>query len=418
MNLEVIGGKPLEGEIRISGAKNAAMKMIAAASLSKNEVELKDAPEIEDVKIMLEIFKEIGGEVKRIKKGNYKLCGAKIKNGNLNNSKVSALRGSIVFLGPLLARFKEVILPLPGGCKIGARPIDTHLKLFKDLGVDVKEYKKVYHFKFSKIKSQKVVLDEMSVTATENAILFASFLNLPLQFRAIAIEPEIIDLIEMLKKMGVKFKGVGTPFLLVKGNGGKFKKVVHRVIPDRIETGTWAVLAAISKGKIALTNARIDTLDSFFNKLKQAGAKIKSEGDKITIFSSGYFNPVNIDTRTYPGFPTDLQAPFSLIMTQAKGTSRIFETLFEDRLQYLKELRKMGANAKILDAHTGVIIGPTILYGKTIYSLDLRAGATLVLAALIAHGKSLIKNIEIIDRGYEDWDEKLLKIGSQIKRVP
>jgi len=417
MDLEVFGGSPLKGEIRISGAKNAAMKMIAAACLSSREIELKSVPEILDIKTMLEIFQNLGGEVKREGRGHFILLGKNIKNGNLNFDIVSKLRGSIVFLGPLLARFKEVILPFPGGCQIGARPIDTHLRLFSDLGAEIKEENGTYRLKLKRIKSKSVILDELSVTATENAILFASFYNIPLEFRALALEPEIIDLIEILQKMGVKFKGVGTPFLKIKGTAGKFKRVFHTVLPDRIETGTWAILAAVSKGRTVLKNNRPDTLDSFFNKLEQAGAKIDLKGDKITVSAKGYFKPVDIDTRTYPGFPTDLQAPFSIIMTQARGSSRIFETLFEDRLQYLRELKKMGANAKILNPHTAVIHGPTVLYGKTIHTLDLRAGATLVLAALIARGKSLIKNIEIVDRGYEDWEEKIKSLGAKIKRI-
>ncbi len=417
MDLKVEGGFPLRGEIEISGAKNAAMKMIAAATLTEEEVELKSVPEILDVHTMLAIFKKLGGQVKRIAPGHYKLCGKNIKRPVLDNSLVSRLRGAVVFLGPLLARFKEVVLPFPGGCHIGARPITTHIKLFQDLGAEVEEQDGIYHFKLSRVKNRKVVLDEMSVTATENAILFASYFKEPIEFRVVAIEPEIIDLIELLEKMGAEVKGKGTPFVTVRRRAKKLKGVSHTVIPDRIETGTWAVLAAVSRGEIKLANIKPETLDSFFNKMKQARVELQFEKGCLTVSSSGYFKPVNLDTRTYPGFPTDLQAPFSVLMTQAEGASRIFETLFEDRLQYLKELKRMGANVEIVDTHTALIYGPTVLYGKTIHSLDLRAGATLILASLIAHGTSLIKNIEIVDRGYENWEAKLKAIGAKIKKI-
>jgi UDP-N-acetylglucosamine 1-carboxyvinyltransferase len=420
MKLEVWGGQPLKGEIIVSGAKNAALKMIAAACLSTNNVELKNVPEILDVKSMLSIFESIGGQIKKIAKGHYLLNGANIKNGNLDLKIVSKLRGSIIFLGPLLARFKKVLLPFPGGCQIGARSIDTHLKLFSDLGATIKEIDGCFEIKLDKIKNTNIILDEISVTATENALLFASFFDQPINFRVLAIEPEIIDLIKMLEQMGVEFSGVGTPFLTIQKKAQDFKTVCHTVLPDRIEAGTWAILAAVSKGDITIKNVIPEHLDLFFNKMEQAGVKIESDKNKneIKISSKGYFKPVNIDTRPYPGFPTDLQAPFSILMTQARGGSRIFETLFEDRLQYLKELRKMGAQAKILNAHTATIYGPTVLHGKKIYSLDLRAGITLIIAALIAKGKSEIYDIEIVDRGYEDWEEKLSSLDAKIKRKP
>ena len=418
MKLEVWGGKPLRGEITVSGAKNAALKMIAAACLSESDVELKNVPEILDVKSMFSIFESIGGQIKRAKKGHYILNAATIKNGDLNLKIVSHLRGSIIFLGPLLARFKKVRLPFPGGCQIGARSIDTHLKLFSDLGAKIVENDGCFEISIDKIKNNLVILDEISVTATENALLFASYFNKQINFRVMAIEPEIIDLIKMLEKMGVEFKGVGSPFISVQRKVKNFKKISHTVIPDRIEAGTWAILAAVSKGSIIIKNVIPEHLDLFLSKIRQVGAKIEIQNNQLKISSRGYFKPVDIDTRPYPGFPTDLQAPFSILMTQARGGSRIFETLFEDRLQYLKELRKMGAQTKILDAHTATIFGPTVLHGKKIYSLDLRAGITLIIAALIARGKSEIYNIEIVDRGYEDWEEKLIALGAKIERKP
>jgi UDP-N-acetylglucosamine 1-carboxyvinyltransferase len=417
MKLEVWGGKPLSGEITVSGAKNAAMKMIAAACLSDQNVELLNVPEILDVKAMLQIFELIGGTYKRINKGHYILNGANIKDGNLNFPLVSHLRGSIVFLGPLLARFGKVRLPYPGGCQIGARPIDTHLKIFSDLGAEISEDDDCFVISLNKIKTNIVVLDEMSVTATENALLFASNSLKFISLRVLAIEPEIIDLMTMLEKMGVEFAGIGTPFVTVRKKLEKFKKVKHAVIPDRIEAGTWAILAAVSKGNLVVNNVIPEHLDLFFNKMRHVGAKVEINKNSIRVYSRGYFNPVDIDTRPYPGFPTDLQAPFSILLIQAKGSSRIFETLFEDRLQYLKELRKMGAQTKIIDSHTAMISGPTVLQGKKIYSLDLRSGITLIMAALIAKGKSEIHDIEIVDRGYEDWENKLKSIGAKIKRI-
>lgn len=410
------GGKSLEGEIEVAGAKNAALKMMASALLTDETVQLNHVPDIKDIQTMKAILDKLGASVKF---ANHTLtinCSG-VKKPEPDYQLVKHMRGSVVVIGPLLARFDETKIPQPGGCLIGSRPIDTHINALKQLDVQFEQDQDYYYFKTKGLKGTRVLLDEMSVTATENILMAATLAKGKTEIHLAASEPEIEDLAKMLNKMGAKIKGAGTPVITVEGVK-KLHGTEHNVIPDRIEAGTLAIAAAVSRGNVKIKNVIPNHLDIFLQKLKKANVNFTIESSNILhIKPTTIFNPINIDTRPYPGYPTDLQAPLSVLLTQANGTSRIFETMYEGRLGYVKELEKMGADIKTLDAHTVVINGPTPLYGKEITSFDIRAGATLIIAALIAQGESVIDRVELVDRGYEKLEERLKKLGAKIKRV-
>lgn len=416
MKFEIEGGYPLYGEVEISGSKNAALKMVAATLLADGPCTILNVPEISDIKVMLEIIKKLGGKVQKAK-NSLVIDSSSVKIYSPPPSLVRLLRASVVFIGPLLARFGRVEIPSPGGDLIGARPIDTHLNMFRQFGVKVSEKNGLFYLEIDKLKGQRIVLEEMSVSATENAMLFATLCEGETEIRVAACEPEIEDLAVFLNKMGAKIKGAGTHVIKIKGVK-KLKGNNHQVIPDRIEAGTFIIASAVSKGEVEIKNINPSHLDLFLNKLKAANVNFKfTSPSSVLVKPSVGFKSVYIDTRPYPGFPTDLQAPFAVLLTQAKGTSMIFETLYENRFNYTKELSKMGASLEILDPHRLLISGPTPLFGKRIVSYDIRAGASLVIAALIASGKSILEKVELIDRGYEKIDQKLKKLNAKIKRI-
>lgn len=415
MKFIIDGGKPLRGTIEVSGAKNAALKMIAASILSDGVCTLENVPEISDINTMVEIIKNLGGQVCR-KKSKLSIDATGINNFHPPDDLVGLMRASVVVIGPLIARFGKAEIAEPGGCLIGARPIDTHINAFRKMGTLVSQKNGHFYFEINKLTGRTVVLDEMSVTTTENIMMMAVKAEGETEIRVAAAEPEIEDLANFLNKMGAKISGAGTHIIKIKGVK-KLKGASHRVIPDRLEAGTFAIAAAASRGEMEIKNIIPSHLDMFLNKLKEINVNFQVSKNSLIVKPTTYFKPVFIDTRPYPGFPTDLQSPVAVLLTQAKGTSKIFETLFENRFNYVKELIKMGANAKILDPHTLIIHGPTPLYGKKITTYDLRAGATLVIAALIASGKSTLERVELIDRGYEKLDERLKKLGAKIIRV-
>jgi UDP-N-acetylglucosamine 1-carboxyvinyltransferase len=410
------GGKSLEGEITVGGAKNAALKMLAAALLSEKEVLLKNVPDIQDIRTLESILIKLGARVEFEDHVMTINC-AGVTSAIPDYQLVKHMRGSVVIVGPLLARFRQAKIPQPGGCLIGARPIDTHIKAFEQLGVVVTQDQDHYYFDGSKMHSAKVTLEEMSVTATENILMAATLLSGKTEIHLAACEPEIIDLASMLVKMGARIQGAGTSIITVEGVES-LHEVSYTVIPDRIEAGTFAVAAAVSRGDVRIKNIIPEHLEIVLNKFSEANISFSIEDSTILhIRPTTIFRPINFDTRPYPGFPTDLQAPMSVLLTQANGTSRIFETMYEGRLGYVKELEKMGAQATMIDAHTVIINGPTPLYGKAITSFDIRAGATLIIAALIAQGESTIDRIELVDRGYENIEERLRNLGAHIQRV-
>lgn len=416
------GGKKLKGEVEPSGAKNAALKMLAATILTSEICVLDNVPRIADVEVMVKILESIGAKTKWLTKHKIEIDPSKINSYEPNPKLVCKMRASIVLAGPLLARFGKAKIAQPGGCVIGVRPVYVHWHAFQKLGVKVRETNKYAYLEMpKKITKSKIVMDEISVTATENILMLAAGLTQETEIRVGACEPEIIDLIKMLTKIGAKITGVGSNFMRVSGKK-KLCGVVHKVLPDRIEAGTFMVAGVVTQGNITIKNIIPDHMDMIFNKLDACGVNYKIANQKmdyadLKISPPHNLKPTKIHTQPYPMFPTDLQAPYSVLLTQCPRTSKIFESMYDNRLKYLIELAKMGANVKISNCHCAEISGPTRLRGAKITSYDLRAGATLILAGLIAKGTTEIDKIELIDRGYENIDIKLKKLGADIKRI-
>ena len=412
----ITGGNALSGEVRVSGAKNAALPILASALLTSETLIINNVPDIQDIRTMSEILQSLGCISDF---SNHKLIinSSKVDGRDPDFVKVKQIRASVLILGPLLARFNKVKVTHPGGCHIGARPIDAHLKAFEVLGATVRSDDQFYYVETLGLKGTKVVLDELSVTTTENAIMAAVLTPGITEIRLAAAEPEISNLIDCLNQMGAKIKGASTHILVIEGVE-KLHGAEVTVIPDRIEAGTFAVAAAVMHGDVLINGYVQDHLDLVTNKLLAANVKIQLMANNIArIARTTQLRAVDIRTDIYPGFPTDLQAPFAVLLTQAAGNSKIYETMYESRLNYLQELAKMGASTQILNPHEAIVLGPTPLMGKEITSLDIRAGATLILAALTAQGISVITNAEMIDRGYENIEGKLRNLGAEIERM-
>lgn len=411
----ITGGKQLNGTIISSGSKNAALKMIAAAILTSENIILENVPKIQDVLTLIEIMISMNADITWITPSTLKINCADLNPVNIDQKKVGNLRGSIVLIGPIVARFGQLKIHEPGGCIIGARPIKTHLHALKVLGINSKKEGQYYTFHCPNLIGNKIILDEISVTTTENALMAATLATGQTEIHLAAQEPEIANLIELLNSMGADINGVNTSILKING-----QKNLHsgqaKIIPDRIEIGTYAIAIALTNGTGTIKNVIPDHLDNLVNKFDQIGINYRFEDNNLLIASGKNYRSINFDTRPYPGYSTDLQAPMVLFLTQVKGFSQIFETLFEGRLDYIRALVKMGASINIMDKHTILIKGPCQLTGKIIDSPDLRAGATYVLAGLIAKGETIVQKAEIIDRGYENFDEKLISLGADIRR--
>jgi len=424
MRFIINGGKTLNGSIEVRGSKNAATPILAATILNTKPCIISNLPLIEDVFRMLDILKKLGAEIKWLNKRTVKISTKNINQKNIDFETVSKLRSSILFVGPLLARFGFAKIIEPGGCIIGKRPIDTHLDAFRELGIKITYESKtgVYEFKKTSIRNNTVLLKEFSVTATENILMYSALFPQKTIIKIAALEPHVLDLCKFLKKMGVKIKITEPHVFEVIGVSKINKQIKHKIIYDPIEAGTFLVLAALNKGKILIKNVIPSHLDFVFAKLLDFGVKyniIRRSKDLADVLIEGEqkLKASNIQTLPYPGFPTDLQTVFGLLATQAKGISLIYDTLYENRFKYLIGLRKMGAKFKKIDDHQVIIYGPTKLIGKRIKSFDLRGGATLILAGLIAKGTTHIYNIYQVDRGYEKLEERLQALGASIKRV-
>ncbi len=417
------GEKPLMGEVIIKGSKNAATPILAAALLTKSPCLISNVPLIEDVFRMIELIESLGVNVKWLSKNKIKIQARELNPSRLKNEIICQLRSSVLLLGPLLARLGKIEFPSPGGCIIGARPLETHLRAFESLGVKINRRGEKYIFSFpTKLKNKinDIILKEFSVTATENILMFASLLPQKTIIRLAAAEPHIQDLILFLQKLGVKIEGSGTHCLVVKGKN-QLGGAEHHLVPDYIEAGTFLIAIAATRGKALVKGVMLDHMDAIIYKLREMGVRLKIYSRKdnlsdILVLPSLKLKAVNIQTLPYPGLPTDIQAPFGVLATQADGTSLIHDPLYEGRLRYVNELNKMGANCLIADAHRAFIVGPTPLYGKEITSFDIRAGATLIIAGLMAKGKTIINNIYQVDRGYEKIEKRLRKLGANIRR--
>lgn len=423
---KITGGKSLNGEFKVSGAKNAALKMLAASVMIPGKTVLRNVPKILDIYRMIDVIESLGATTS-FSDHTLTIDCSQVNSWAPDEDPVEKLRGSVVIIGPLLSRFGKAVFSQPGGCLIGSRPIDVHLKAFSDLGVKIDQDKEkgkyLMHGDDNYQSGDKiVVLEEMSVTTTENAMMAAVLRDGKTRIEIAASEPEIIDLANFLNKAGARITGAGTNTIEITGVK-QLKSVEHSVIPDRIEAGTIAIAAAVTGGKITIKNIIPGHLSLVLNKFRNAQIdfEIKEGNGEFADLIINQKRPImatNIDTRPYPGFPTDLQAPFAVLMTAAKGKSRIFETLFSARFEYVKWLRQMGAKIDIESPHIIDITGPTHLTAKEIDACDIRGGAALVIAALAADGETVIDKVEFIDRGYENFDQRLAKLGAGIERIP
>lgn len=412
--LVVKGGQALQGSIKVSGAKNAVLPILAASLLASNECYIKDVPDLADVATIIDVLKSLGAKAKK-ENDEVLINASDITKVEAPYEYVRKMRASFLVMGPLLARLGEARISLPGGCAIGVRPIDLHLKGFEALGAEIISGHGFIQAKAKKLIGSKIYLDFPSVGATENIMMAASMAEGTTVIENCAEEPEIVDLANFLNAMGGKIKGAGTKVIKIQGVK-QLQGVSHNVIPDRIEAGTYMVASAISKGDILVENVITDHLKPVVAKLLETGAKIKEEENGIRVIGPEKIKPVDIKTLPYPGYPTDMQAQMMAYMTIAKGTSVLTETVFENRFMHADELRRMGADIKI-EGHTAVIEGVKSLTGAPVKATDLRAGAALILAAIVANGQTEISCIHHIDRGYDKIEQKLKNIGVDIKRI-
>lgn len=412
------GGKILQGTVTISGSKNAALPIICATLLTKEKVTLHNVPFIQDVRNMLLILEELGAKVKQ-RKNTVEIDCSSVATHKVTSETACKIRASLLCAGPLLGRFGKVLLAYPGGCAIGKRPIGSHLHAFRSLGCKVIQASETIDIKADKegLKGNLIIMSETSVTGTENAIMAAVLAKGKTEIRLAAMEPHVQDLCQFLVKLGAKIQGIGTPNLTIYGVE-KLKGGEYTIISDEIQAATMMLAGILTRGTVTVQNFDPSSLDAFFQKLNEIGVKYEIKKQAVTVFPTKKFlAPSRLESRIFPGFSTDLQAPFAVLLTQCQGVSKIFETLFEGRLNYLFELEKMGATVEVLNPHQALVIGPSSLTGIPVASLDLRAGAAMVLAALIAKGTTEVSNIVYIDRGYEDLEGKLRSLGADIQRV-
>ncbi|PIP92008.1 UDP-N-acetylglucosamine 1-carboxyvinyltransferase [Candidatus Wolfebacteria bacterium CG18_big_fil_WC_8_21_14_2_50_39_7] len=411
------GGVPLSGEVEIYGYKNAAGAVLSAVLLSEESSTIDNLPLCSDVLDQIEILKQMGAEIEWLGERKIKINPEKINPEKIPADLFEKMRVSVLLIGPLLARFKKFNVPHPGGDKIGLRPIETHLEALKNFGVKVEQREGFYHFeKPTNLTGKKIVLKEFSVTATENLMMLTALTFGETKIEIAAAEPQVQDLGKFLKEMGGSIRGVGTHTIEIEGRE-KLGGANFSICPDPLEAGTFLIALAITGGEGKIKNINPDHLTMFLEKMREIGVNFEIVDNEILVKPSKEFKPTKIQVLPYPGFPTDLQPHISVLLTQAKGKSLIHDPLYENRFQHLHELRKMGADIEITDPHRALIFGKTDLIGNKVNSNDIRSGAALILAGLIAKEKTLIENISQIERGYEKIDEKLKKLGAKIERV-
>lgn len=405
------GGHKLEGTVKISGSKNSALPIIAATILNAGKTTLYNVPNIQDTQMMYKILETLGAKIEK-KNGKIKIDTSKIEKFEIPPELMHKMRSSVILAGALIGRYQKATFSYPGGCDIGSRPIDLHLKSFEKLGIQVNQNHGNIECNAEKIKGEKIDLDFPSVGATENAILASILAEGTTIITNAAREPEIIDLQNFLNKMGAKIVGAGTDEIQIEGVK-KLKDISYNIMPDRIETGSFLCFAAATKGNIILENVNATHITPIISKLEEAECKIETSKNKIKIIAPKKLKSIDIKTMPYPGFPTDMQSVFASMLTIAKGTSIIVENIFENRYKYTQELNKMGAKITV-EGKSAIIRGTRKLYGADVKATDLRGGAALVLAGLIAKGKTQVDDIEYILRGYEKLDYKLQNLGANI----
>lgn len=410
----VTGGKRLQGKITVSGSKNAVLPIIAATLLAEGESTLHGIPRLADVTTIMQVISSLGGKVSRHLGGALKIDCSDLVNTEAPKEYVKKMRASFLVMGPLLARKGQVRMCLPGGCAIGSRPIDLHLKGLAALGATVNMGHGQIEARAPRLRGNRVYLDFPSVGATENIMMAGVLAEGTTIIENAAEEPEIVDLAVFLNNMGANISGAGTNIIRIEGVE-RLQGTVHTVIPDRIEAGTYMVMAAATGGDVLLENVIVDHLKPVVAKLEEAGVEILEEGSRLRVRSSGPLEAIDLKTLPYPGFPTDMQSQLMALLTTANGTSIITETVFENRFMHVDELKRMGAQI-IVEGHTAVIKGVPRLTGAPVKATDLRAGASLVIAGLMAEGETEIAGVHHIDRGYENLVSKLNAVGAKIKR--
>ena len=418
ISYRITGGTPLKGDVTVSGSKNAALPLLAGSVLCSGETVLHNVPWLRDVKAMLKILEFLGAETS-YQEGTVRVRTHNVTSKPIPCELVSKLRGSIVLLGPLLARFGVVEMAYPGGCVLGKRPVDAHLAALEQLGArDMSVSEGVLHLQ-GDLKAGRIILPEFSVTATENAILAAALLPGETRIELAAAEPHVQEVERLVAAMGAEGEGIGTHSVTIRGKRN-LTCATHTVTTDYLEAGAFVIAAIVTGGKVRLHGVEESHLISFLGAAGRMGGVCRYDPAEKILFVDGEISSLNgirVQTNIFPGFPTDLLPSMGVALSQAKGVSRIFECLFEGRMAYLYELEKMGAHIEVLNSHQALIIGPTRLRGRNVASNDIRAGAAMVLAALCAEGETTVTDVRYIERGYDHFDDKLRTLGARIEKI-
>jgi UDP-N-acetylglucosamine 1-carboxyvinyltransferase len=413
--LRIQGGRPLEGEVRVSGAKNAALPIMCAALLSEQPLRLTNVPYLMDVRTMAKLLRQMGVTADPPVDGRLALHAGRIKDPTASYELVKTMRASVLVLGPLLARCGQAKVSLPGGCAIGQRPVDQHVKGLQAMGATISVEHGYMNATAERLRGARIVMDLVTVTGTENLMMAAVLANGTTVLENAAREPEVVDLARCLLAMGAKIEGAGTDVIRIEGvpflHGAQ-----HRVMPDRIETGTYLAAAAAAGGRVRLTGAAPESLDATLEKLRETGARITIAEDSIEIEATQRPKAVSVRTAPYPGFATDMQAQFMALASVANGTAVITETIFENRFMHALELQRLGADISI-QGNSAVVRGVERLQGATVMATDLRASAGLVIAGLVAEGETVVDRIYHLDRGYEALESKLSALGARVERI-
>jgi UDP-N-acetylglucosamine 1-carboxyvinyltransferase len=412
--IRVVGGRPLEGTVRISGAKNASLPDLCAALLTDQPVTLRNVPEVRDIRTMGRVLTALGAEVEFRVGGVVEVKAAKLTSVEAPYDLVKTMRASVLVLGPLLAREGRARVSLPGGCAIGARPINLHLSALEKMGAEITVEHGYVEARAERLRGAEIYFDTVTVTGTENIMMAAARADGETTIRNAACEPEVVDLADLLVNMGAKIQGAGGPVLRVEGVE-RLHGADHTVIPDRIETGTFVAACAISGGEIEIRACEPGHIRAVLEKFRETGVRIEEGPDNLRVRAPRIIKPANVSTLPHPGFPTDMQAQYMALMTQAAGVSTLTETIFENRYMHVAELERMGAHVRA-EGRTAIVTGPTPLSGAQLMATDLRASACLVLAGLAASGETVVDRVYHLDRGYYRIDEKLRGLGADIER--
>ena len=409
------GGNPLVGEVEIGGAKNAALAILAAAIMTDEAVHIENLPDVRDINVLLEAIREIGATVDRISPTEVRIVGATIGNITVEYEYIKKIRASYYLLGALLGKYKNAEVPLPGGCNIGSRPIDQHLKGFRALGASVDIIHGAVVAKAEELRGKHIFMDMVSVGATINIMMAAAMANGNTTIENAAKEPHVVDVANFLNSMGANIKGAGTDVIRIRGVE-KLHGTSYSIIPDQIEAGTFMCAAAATMGDVMVKNVIPKHLEATTAKLEEIGCQVEEFDDAVRVVANKRLKRTNVKTMPYPGYPTDMQPQFAVALTLAEGTSIITESIFENRFKYAAELVRMGADIKV-EGNTAIVNGVEKLTGAQVSAPDLRAGAALVIAGLAAEGITIVDDIVYIQRGYERFEEKLRALGAEIEKV-